>query len=158
MKIALCLLATVAMANPALAKDLLGTVFPGGSGCYERVYSKSHLAEHPEQMVKRITFGIARSAPTYPNYTVTTVTIVLRGDPELYANDGYCRNNGDHIFCSMEGDMGGFTVKPAKDGAVLLTVTKDGMSFEGNRFVDISGTTGDDRSFSLPRAEAGACP
>ncbi|MBK6467109.1 MAG: hypothetical protein IPL38_00790 [Rhodobacter sp.] len=158
MKVALCLLATLAMASPALARNLLDTVFPGGSGCYERLYSKSHLAEHPEQMVKRITLGISRSAPTSPDYTVTTVTVVLRGDPEVYANDGYCKNKGDQIVCSMEGDMGGFTLKSAEDGAILLKVAKDGMSFEGNRFVDISGASGDDRSFLMPRAEAGACP
>ena len=60
------------------------------------------------------------------------------------------------MSCAMEGDAGGFMVEPAKNGAVLLTVGKDGIGFENDTgFVVLEPSRGDDRSFLL---QPNICP
>lgn len=80
------------------------------------------------------------------------VTVVLRGSPggafEAY---GYCANDGENtLSCGMEGDAGGFTVQSAKGGAVLVSVSSLGMTFENAAgFVTLEKNKGDDRAFIL---------
>jgi len=58
------------------------------------------------------------------------------------------------LTCGLEGDGGGFDLTLAKDGAVLLTVGRHGMWFEGMAdFVEIRSDRGDDRVFLLPRSQ-----
>ncbi|WP_149586900.1 hypothetical protein [Tabrizicola flagellatus] len=79
------------------------------------------------------------------------LTLRLRGVPggdfEAYAA---CENEAGHLYCSMEGDAGGFQIDPVKGGAILLTVSSLGMTFENDAgFATLERNAGDDRSFLL---------
>lgn len=125
-------------------------MFPDGQACYSRAYSEDHLATHPAQRVMEISLA--------PDFRIAHPLLGLRvelrlrgaqgGDFEGY---GYCENEGARtLYCGMEGDAGGFTVTPAKGGAVLVTVSNLGMSFENDAgFVTLEQKKGDDRSFIL---------
>ncbi|MEZ5798491.1 MAG: hypothetical protein R3D63_14080 [Paracoccaceae bacterium] len=132
------------------------TIFPTDQSCYRRQYDRAHLASHPDQRVTEIAVGaVARDA----RVVVVNLSLMRRGDREVYLASAYCESRLDHLSCLMEGDAGAFDLSPAKGGKLLLTVATRGMAFEGARdFVEISGLTGDDRSFLLAGAAPGACP
>ncbi len=125
-------------------------MFPDVQTCYLRAYSDDHLEKHQAQRVVEISLT--------PDFQIADPLLGLRvelrlrgvqgGDFEGY---GYCENEGPStLYCGMEGDAGGFTVTPAKGGAVLVTVSSLGMSFENDAgFVTLEQKKGDDRSFIL---------
>ncbi len=151
------MLLACAAAVPAAAQDTRSAMFPGGSGCYSREYAATHLARHPDQRVTRITL--------YPDPDQTTVeqialrvSVTLRDSPEQFQGVAYCRPTGPSLSCAVEGDGGSFAITQG-DSGLLLTLDRDGLSMEGETaFVTLSGTSGDDRSFSLPAIAAGNCP
>ena len=140
-------------ALPALAKSAQEQMFPGATSCYARSYSKDHLAKHPEQRVTKIAVMPDHSTPSPRLGLRLLVTLrgVPGGDYEAFA---YCENEGvSTLYCSMEGDSGGFQITPAKKGAVLITVSSLGMGFENeDGFITLERSQGDDRSFILQSA------
>lgn len=138
------------LSTPTLAQSPQDRMFPGADTCYARIYTKDHLAQHPEQRVTAI-----RISPDFqiadPNLGLH-VELVLRGPRGgAFEGYGYCENlGGETLSCLMEGDAGAFTVTPAKGGAVLVTVSSRGLSFENETgFVALESNKGDDRSFLL---------
>ncbi|MES2540716.1 MAG: hypothetical protein V4720_05055 [Pseudomonadota bacterium] len=137
-------------AVPALAQSPQDRMFPDQANCYARIYAPEHLAAHPKQRVTemRLSPDVQIAAPLLALH----IEVTLRGTPggafEFY---GYCENEGETtLYCAMEGDAGGFTLTPARSGAVLLTVSSLGMSFENDAgFVTLEHKKGDDRTFLL---------
>lgn len=140
----------IAAALPLAAQSPQERVFPGGTTCYARDYSAAHLAGHPQQRVTSIALTPDGGVSPDPRLEVW-VTVTLRGQPgEPYMALAVCENTGDTLYCGLEGDAGGFTVEPAKAGAILVKVARRGMSFEGETgFVTLESHRGDDRSFLL---------
>lgn len=140
------------VAGPVAAQSPIDQMFPNASSCYQRIYSPDHLTSHPAQRVTKVSLMQDRSvgAP----YFGLTVRVSLRGVPGgTFGGVGYCENNGGLMYCGMEGDAGGFTIEPAKNGAVLVTVSSGGMGFENERgFATLERDVGDDRSFLLQPA------
>ncbi|HLQ18468.1 MAG TPA: hypothetical protein VK146_05765 [Tabrizicola sp.] len=136
--------------TPALADSPQDKLFPDATRCYARSYSADHLAQHPAQRVTQL-----RLSPDFrigKPLLVLKVDLSLRGTPGgPFEGYGYCETKGDDtLYCGIEGDGGGFTVTPARNGAILLTVSSLGMSFENAAgFVTLDRETGDDRSFML---------
>jgi hypothetical protein len=125
-------------------------MFPDASTCYARVYADAHLAKHPAQRVTRMRLT--------PDFQIADpllglhVELNLRGVPGgWFEGIAYCENAGSKLLdCTMEGDAGGFSVTPARDGAVLLSVSGLGMSFENaGGFATLEADQGDDRNFLL---------
>lgn len=150
MRAALCAaILTLGAPQPGLAQSPGDQMFPGAGSCYVRAYGKDHLAAHPAQRVTGITLS---PAPGFADpHLGLYITLRLRGVPggdfEAYAA---CENEAGHLYCSMEGDAGGFQIDPAKGGAVLLTVSSLGMTFENDAgFATLERNAGDDRSFLL---------
>jgi hypothetical protein len=151
-------LASVLLAAPALAKSPREEMFGDRSACYVRSYSLTHLAGHPDQRVRWIALS-ARPEESDDRTQAVTLALRLRGDDEIYRSTAYCATSDGQLDCLMEGDAGAFSLGPAPDGAVLISVARRGMAFEGSRdFVEISGSGGDDKSFLLPAAPASSCP
>jgi hypothetical protein len=135
---------------PALGKSPQDQMFPGPDSCYARSYSKDHLAKHPEQRVTEIAV-IPDFAGADPMLGLR-VLLQLRGVPGgTYEAFAYCENLGaSTLYCGMEGDAGGFEIKPAKGGAILIEVSSYGMGFENEAgFATLERNRGDDRSFIL---------
>lgn len=152
-------LTLLAAAGPVLAKSPQDQMFPSDSSCYTRTYTRAHMADHPQQRVTRIAIGPWAAGLDDPRYLPVRVAITLRGSPERFGAVAYCENEAGHLFCQLEGDAGSFTLEPRPNGALRLKVSRRGMMFEGNQdFIEISGTSGDDRVFLLPAGGADACP
>lgn len=150
-------LALSLLATPALGQSPRDTMFPSDASCYLRHYDKAHLASHPQQQVREIAIG-PQTGSFESDVLSLTVTLSLRGVPEIYSGTAYCENTGGGLSCQMEGDAGWFTLTPRRKGAVLMAVGKGGLVFEGRNFIYISGTMGDDRDFLLPPVPADSCP
>lgn len=150
-------LALTLLATPALAESPRQAMFPSDGSCFLRHYDRAHLAKHPAQKVQEIALG-PMSGNFESDVLILTVVVDLIGVDERYTGTAYCDNTGGSLSCQMEGDAGWFTLTPRKKGAVLLTVGKGGLVFEGSNFIYISGTMADDREFLLPPVPADSCP
>jgi predicted nucleic acid-binding Zn ribbon protein len=143
---------TCCIALPAHAQVIL----PGS--CYLRQYTRAHLAEHPDQTVTMIALGPETGAEE-ADAPILRLMVAVRGDGEFYRATAYCDGWGRRMDCMLEGDAGGFTLEPARDGAVRMTLARYGITFEGSGgFVTLEGDRGDDRVFLIPAVPADACP
>lgn len=125
-------------------------MFPTQDSCYARSYSAAHLAKHPAQRVKQI--AVRPDLTLADPQLVLHVGVSLRGVPGGdFEGLGYCENEGGStLYCGMEGNAGGFQITPAKGGAILISVSSIGLSFENETgFVRLERGLGDDRSFLL---------
>jgi hypothetical protein len=134
----------------ALAESPQRQMFPQDDVCYARNYGALHLAQRAEQRVTRfsITPDFVSAAPAL----ALELRLQLRGTGGgAFAAYAVCENNGDKtIYCTMEGDAGGFQITPAKNRSILVQVSSLGMSFENEGgFTTLEQNTGDDRSFIL---------
>jgi hypothetical protein len=142
--------ALLILATPLSAKSPQGLMFPDGTSCYSRKYSDEHLSSHPAQRVTTMSVSPAfdYADPLLGLY----LTVQLRGVPggafEAYAA---CENEGGStLYCVMEGDAGAFQITPAKNGGILIEVSRLGMGFENETgFATLEAKSGDDRSFIL---------
>lgn len=151
-----CLTIFLSLATAALAQSPQDRMFPRPDSCYARSYTAQHLAEHPAQRVTAI--AIRPDAGAALPFLGVQLDLSLRGTPGgAVAALASCENEGsDTLYCTMEGDAGGFQITTAKGGAILITVSSLGMSFETDTdFVTLAHDAGDDRSFLLKPA---ACP
>jgi hypothetical protein len=134
----------------ALAQSPQQQMFPRGDLCYARNYGPAHLARHPDQRVTR--FSISPDLVTAAPALAVELRLDLRGNGGgAFAAYAVCENEGGHtLYCSMEGDAGGFQITPAKNGAILVQVSSLGMTFENEGgFTTLDQNRGDDRSFLL---------
>lgn len=148
--------AILMLATPLAAKSPRDQMFPDSASCYARSYSADHLAAHPAQRVTNLSISPVTdfSEPLLGLY----LTLELRGVPGgAFQAYSACENEGgDTLYCMMEGDAGGFQITPAKGGAILVSVSSLGMTFENDTgFATLERSAGDDRSFLL---RPQACP
>lgn len=133
----------------AKAQSPTQQMFPRGDSCYARTYSAAFLAKHPDQRVTR--FAVSPDFVSEAPRLALELRLQLRGSPGgAFEAQAICENEGGSIYCSMEGDAGGFQIDPAKNRGILITVSSLGMSFENEGgFVTLERKSGDDRSFIL---------
>lgn len=143
------LVAVVLAAGPLEAQSPTDRMFPDRTTCYARTYSADHLAKHPQQRVAQMSL-VQDPAPGDPFLTLR-VRVTLRGVPGgAFEALSSCENTDAVLYCTMEGDAGGFQIEEAKGGAVLLSVSSLGMGFENDSgFAMLERNAGDDRSFLL---------
>lgn len=132
--------------------------------CYERAYSASHLAAHPEQTVTSMHLLLIKSARQFaPDQFAIAVT--RRGSSTEPQGAGRCRSNtvahtlSCYIDLKCDGDCGGVDIEPSSDGSNVLVrlATRTGPGF-----IDLNNPSGslnplrsgvDDRSFRLDIAD-----
>lgn len=97
-----------------------------------------------------MTVAAAPRIPAEP-WPAATLAVSLRGPQSGSANAvAYCESTGGTLYCVMEGDAGAFSIEAATGGAILLSVGRDGMSFETDTaLATLEQSRGDDRSFLL---------
>lgn len=141
--------ALLILPSAAMAQSPMQAMFPGPDSCYARSYSATHLADHPAQRVTDFALSPDFSFAD-PGLTVR-LDLRLRGVPGgAFEGYAYCENEAGHLYCGMEGDAGGFQIDPAKGGAILVSVSSHGMSFENDTgFATLERNAGDDRTFLL---------
>lgn len=148
------------MTSPAYAENVLDSHFSNpalpSSGCFVRSYSKSHLATHPDQVVTEIAVMVS-ALSAGGRVPLLDVFVTLRDDRFQYHGLATCNTKGKALSCLLEGDAGAFTLTGENNGALRLTVGRQGMAFEGDKFAEISGMQGDDRVFLIPNVPGELC-
>jgi hypothetical protein len=152
MRSTLCAAISILVGTAALAQSPQEQMFPRSDSCYARIYGAAHLRKHPEQRINR--FSITPDFVSVAPRMALELRLGVRdeaggrgGALEAYA---ICENTGGSIYCTMEGDAGGFQIDPAKNRAIQITVSSLGMTFETNDgFITLKRDSGDDRSFIL---------
>lgn len=139
----------------AAAQSPQDRMFPNGEVCYARSYGPLHLSQHPEQRVTD--FAIHPDFMTDAPAFALELRLSLRGDDGgAFAAHAVCENQGDALFCLMEGDAGGFQITPARNRSILVEVSSLGMTFENEGgFTTLERDRGDDRSFILRKRPCG---
>lgn len=141
---------------PLLAQTGAVAMFPPEAACFQRSYDAAHLASHPQQQVVAIALTPAEGQ-TVSTSLVVDITVTLR-DRARYIGSAYCEPEALGLSCGMEGDAGAFELGLRDGGALLLTVSALGMSFENDDgFLTLSGTAGDDRAFLMQPVAAADC-
>jgi hypothetical protein len=130
-------------------------MFPRSDSCYARNYGAAHLSKHPEQRVTR--FSLSPDFVSDAPRLAVELRLSLRGDGGgAFAAYAICENTGGSIYCTMEGDAGGFQIDRAKNRAIQVTVSSLGMTFENEAgFITLKRNSGDDRSFILRPVSCG---
>jgi hypothetical protein len=129
-------------------------------GCFVRIYTGTHLANHPDQIVTVVKLSIKKVARrVYYDYDFT-LQMKLRGRTKILETAGYCKNEGPGIKCQVECDGGGIYVAPHA-GHAMMFLDRIRMSVCGKDYVldggeDISGGK-DDRKFLLDRVDGALC-
>jgi hypothetical protein len=132
-------------------------MFPDAESCYARAYTADHLARHPDQRVTAMRLAPAPRQPT-DSWPPVRLRVDLRGAGGGAAEAlAYCENLADALYCVLEGDAGAFSLVARgdrKDGAILLSVLRDGIALEtASDLVLLEADRGDDRTFLLrPRS------
>jgi hypothetical protein len=146
------------LATGSAAQDLRESMLTDAPFCFARVYDKSHLATHPQQRVTAMSISPHPEVPVNaPDGMVLLVRTMTRASPEILTAVAYCEV-GTVADCGLEGDAGTFRLDPRGTDAVVLTVGRYGMTFEGaTQSLLLSSHIGDDRSFRLDRAGLSAC-
>ena len=142
-------LALLLATGPVAAQSPQEQMFPNPTTCYARTYSADHLAKHPQQRVTKM--ALVQDHQAAEPFLSLWVRVTLRGASGGAAEAlASCENTSSVLYCTMEGDAGGFQIEKAKGGAVLVTVSSLGMGFETDSgFITLDRTAGDDRSFIL---------
>ncbi len=163
---ALVLIAGLAALAPAAAhantiRSLFGP--DTASGCFARLYDAAHLARHPQQRVRHITFDYKpeASAEARKAYGPRTFGVAVKFRAKADGDGGavaYCRDSGDRISCAAEADAGTFEITSAGPDQIRIRMTR-GLGFEnGSKKGHISLDDGpDDKVFVLRRAPLKAC-
>lgn len=134
----------------ALAQSPQRKLFPRDDSCYARNYGAAHLARHPDQQVTQ--FSITPDFVSASPALAVELRLALRGSGGgAFAASAICESTGDDaLYCTMEGDAGGFQITPTKNRSILIQVGNLGMTFENEGgFTTLEQDAGDDRSFVL---------
>ena len=151
-KLLIALATTVALAS-AMSVAAEDSVL----GCFKRTYDRSHLAQHPDQLVTEVRLRIFRAPEGQAKWF--EVRFKLRGQSKPRWSEGVCLEGGK---CYVECDGGGFTVEPrTRDALVHLNYIRTVMCDEDpSNLVDgEEGVSGgkDDRVFRLDRVDPAEC-
>lgn len=168
-------LAAPAAAQPAPegGENPLAAIVPpvhGRKACFARTYDADHVRRHPQQRVTAMSLTLRhhrhppdRHNPQGQRNTYFTLTAALAGKRGRLTASGECMAPGPEIACTQDCDGGGFGLKRAPDGALLLDLTRYGRlrmtrGCGGEETGGVALTPGaDDRTFRLAPIPAGAC-
>jgi len=154
---AACLLSLIA--GPALAQDVL-------PGCYQRVYTAQHLANHPEQVVSAVTLWVG---DWYTEVARSAQIEVIPADQGHAAGAGFqgqvlqqmlfCGNEAGEARCAVECDGGGFDV--IRQDASGMTFRTDymlvGTGGACGGVMDMAERPNEGVSYRLPRVDEAVC-
>ena len=73
--------------------------------CYRRVYTKSHLAKHPDQLVISMLLKLEDSNSRW------RMSVAERGQWRQLHGGGGCSAEGEYLYCSVDCDGGHIGIK-----------------------------------------------
>ena len=152
---ALLLSATAALADSS--DDLYDRYFSNvlaGRPCLARTYDAAHLAAHTGQRIRSIEISLAKKnfdgSPNSADRFELEFALTVTSSPEWYGQAAICRATEASFECFLKADGGLFQLTPQPDGGLRINTGETGISLEGTAdTVELSGKTGEDRSFDL---------
>ena len=144
--------------------------FGADNSCYERIYTKDHLGQHPDQRVTGIRFdhfprtygtedknGNIRFDPVSAELYFV-ISVRFRGSEQVFQDGGFCYPEGQQYRCQIECDGGSFHLNDRDPDSILL-INERGFRVSGcgegkERILDPHP---DDGVFRLDRRPNGAC-
>jgi hypothetical protein len=147
----------VALASMAIIVAIPAAKTESMLGCYVRIYDRTHLAEHPDQIVRAVRLSITK-ADHYYDYNFS-LQMQLRGRDKILEAAGGCHSEGTGIKCLVECDGGSVYVVPHAGHAMMfldrIRMAECSKNFaEGGE--DVTGGK-DDREFRLDRTDDVVC-
>jgi hypothetical protein len=154
------LLSATAFAAPS--DDLYDRYFSNllaGRPCFARTYDNTNLASHARQRVRSIEISLAKKnfdgSPNSADRFELEFALMVKSSPEWYGQAAICRTTEATFECFLKADGGLFRLMPLPNGGLRLDTGETGISLEGaSDTVELSGKTGEDRSFDLVPSKA----
>ncbi len=152
------ILSCLLLATPARADGWFGDYFDiEHNSCYQRIYSKSHLAKHPRQTVTRFFIGHfpqkyvgkegyegAVMKSNDDTDILVDIKVRFRNAKGSFSETGICHKEAGKILCGIECDGGGFEIQPRKNGRLLLRTGSKTGGYDSFRVVRNDSCDGDD--------------
>lgn len=143
---------------------------PGRKACWRRVYNPEHLAAHPQQKVRELTFLLrvsgydadGRYVFEHPHHVYYNFALSLkrRGDTRALATSGDCLGEKT-ADCAVDCDGGGVTIEKSPNGDGLTISLHDrGIAFGGDCDTNSGAWVrpgADDKVFHLDRVSEESC-
>ncbi len=144
---------------------------PGKRICFARDYDAAHMASHPQQRVRSMSFRLAYHAHEpdafYPNGQRTyyfRLAATLR-DGEALSTGGACVPAGEHgevIRCGVDDDGGAVLIRPEAGGRLTVDLEATGRirmsAGDGEETGEVIEPGVDDRTFLLAERPDDECP
>ena len=145
----LCLIPIAASPVSAGELDDFVAAEDGAVSCWSRTYDEAHLADHPDQMVSALTFGVSYMAGTaeFAEQYTFWLEATLRDGASGYTT-GPCNSYDGKMWCGVECDGGGIYVEARADGDVLIDLETHG-------YIRMSGSCGSSDEKGITALEAG---
>jgi len=130
--------------------------------CYAREYSRTHLAEHPEQTVTAMSLGLLKVGD-YDDSHAFVVAVKVRGQNRRRVTSGTCYNTGSpaRARCRIDCDGASFKLRPSsRAGSIRLELGHinfgDECGPDDPDFFELQPGT-DDKVFRLDPAARTTC-
>jgi hypothetical protein len=166
--------AIVLPAQPAGADQVTELLNADRDICWQRSYSKAHLAKHPDQTVTFIRFAHLPSLAEGPDSVSSQsgrsfspyadIEASFRGDDRLYGNGLVCSLDSATLRCGVECDGGAMQFRFKADGALLIDFRQTGSLVlesdcgeEGGMQMRELGNAADDKLFRLDPVDPAQC-
>jgi hypothetical protein len=146
-----------AMTPDSLYDRYFGNVL-AGPPCFARTYDETHLKAHSAQRVQSIEIDLSKTnsdgTPNAADRFELGFALMLKTSSEWYGQAASCKASDAGFDCFLEGDGGLFKLTPLPAGGLRLETGDSGIALEGTSdTVELSGKSGDDRTFDLAPAK-----
>jgi hypothetical protein len=148
--------AVVAAASPLAAADFGQTHF-GPDFCYIQTEFPTDLAATPREHMVMISLRESSEQARRADQIAVTVGLVGRTGEVGRVPTALCTNRGDRLDCLLPRDRGAFTLTPAGDDDVRLTVTNLDERLQASAAGALFGAGGGWQSFVVENRAAGYC-
>ena len=163
----------------ALASPMEAYFSGDKNSCFERTYSKKHLAEHPRQRVsfigvrRYVTRSAKGKAEMLKQYAATNgsfdmrIHVRFRGSKQTWSESLSCRREADYLRCGVECDGGELDIHGRGPDKILIRTGKFGFRVMADGSCGDAGKNDeniryitrkrDDKEFLLWKVSASQC-
>ncbi len=148
--------AVVAAASPLAAADFGETHF-GPGFCYVQTQTPTEIVEAAREQVMMISLRESAEEGRRADQIAVTVGLVGRSGEAGRVTTALCTDRGDRLDCLLPRDRGAFSLTPAGDDDVRLTVTNLDERLQASPAGALFGADGGWQTFVVENRAAGYC-
>lgn len=148
--------AVVAAASPLAAEDFGQSHF-GPDFCYVQTELPTDLVDRARKQMVMISLRESSERAPRPDQIAVTVGLVGRSGEAGRVTTALCTDRGDRLDCLLPRDRGAFSLTPAGDDDVRLTVTNLDERLQASPAGALFGADGGWQTFLVENRAAGYC-